>query len=298
MIVITTPTGNNGGKVLEKLLKTDEALRVIVRDSDKLSDEAKDKVEIVEGSLDDPQILAKAYKDADALFFVIPPSFKYDDVNEYYLSFARPTCEAIDEQKVKRVVFISGTSLDADKNSGPMWASHLVEKEMEKTSAATRILHCGSYMENLLGMLPQIKSKGQFANAVPADLKYTWVATEDNATAAVRLLLDKAWTGRDSEAVLGPEDMSHGDAAKILSEVLGKEISYQEISDEELKAAMKKNGATEAGAQALAELCDSIKRGTFNVIKRTPENSTTTTFREWCETIFKPAFLNSAKAEK
>lgn len=298
MIVITTPTGNNGSKVLEKLLKTDEDLRVIVRDSDKLSDEAKDKVEIVEGSLDDPQVLAKAYKEADALFFVIPPSFKYDDVNEYYLSFARPTCEAIDEQKVKRVVFISGTSLDADKNSGPMWASHQVEKEIEKTSAATRILHCGSYMENLLGMLPQIKHTSQFSNAVPADVKYPWVASQDIADAAVNLLLDKTWSDFDSVGVLGPKDMSQGEAAEILSEVLGKEIRYREISDEELKAAMKKNGATEAGAQALAELCDSIKRGTFNVIKRTPENSSPTTFREWCETVFKPAFLNPAKEEK
>lgn len=296
MIVITTPTGHNGSKVLEQLLKTNEKLRVIARDADKLPDEAKARVEIVEGSLDDPKILSKAYKDADALFFVIPPSFQYDDVNEYYQSFAKPTCAAIDERQVKRVVFVSGTSLGSDENAGPMWASFLVEKELEKTGAATRILHCGTYMENLLAMIEPMKSKGQFSNAVPADLKYPWVAAQDNAAAAVRLLLDETWTGHGSVGVLGPEDMSQGDAAGIMSEVLGKKIRYQEISDEELKARMKKNGASEAGAQALAELCDSIKRGTFNRVKRTPENSSPTAFREWCETIFKPAFLKPAKA--
>lgn len=295
MIVITTPTGNNGSKVLEQLLKTDEKLRVIVRDADKLPDQAKEKVEVIEGSLDDPKVLSKAYEGADALFFVIPPSFEYNDVDEYYLNFAKPTCEAINERQVKRVVFVSGTSLGSDKNAGPMWSSYLVEKELEASSAATRILHCGTYMENLLKMIEPMKSKGQFSNAVPANLKYPWVATKDNADAAVRLLLDKTWTGHGSVGVLGPEDMSHGDAAKIISKVIGKEIGYQEISDEELKATMLKIGAAEAGAQALVDLCDSIKKGTFSVVKRTPEVSSLTTFHDWCETVFRPAFLKQSK---
>ena len=296
MIVITTPTGHNGSKVLEQLLKTDEKLRVIVRDASKLSDEVKEKVEVIEGSLDHSQVLAKAYEGADALFFVIPPSFEYDDVNEYYLSFAQPTCEAIKERQVKRVVFVSGTSLDSDKNSGQMWASHLVEKKLEECGAATRILHCGTFMENLLGTIRQIKNTSQFSNAVPADVKYPWVASQDIADAAVDLLLDKTWSGYDTVGVLGPKDMSQGEAAEIISEVLGKEIRYQEISGAELKAIMKKKGASEAGAQALADLCNSIKKGTFNSVKRTPENSSPTKFREWCETVFKPAFLKELKS--
>ena len=291
MIVITTPSGHNGSKVLEKLLKTDEKLRVIVRDASKLPAEAREKVEIVEGSLDDFETVSKAYKDADALFFVIPPTFDYADVNEYYLSFAKPTCEAIKERQVKRVVFVSGTSLDSDENSGQMWASSLVEKELEKCGTGIRIMHCGSFMENLLGVIPQIKNTGQFSNAVPADVKYPWVASQDIADVAVDLLLDKTWSGNGSVGVLGPKDMSQGEAAEILSEVLGKEIKYQEISGAELKAIMKKKGASEAGAQALADLCNSIKKGTFNSVKRTPKNSSPTTFRAWCETVFKPAFM-------
>lgn len=290
MIVITTPTGHNGSKVLEKLLQTDEKLRVIARDPSKISDEAREKVEVIEGSLDDPEVLSKAYKNADALFFVIPPSFKYADVNEYYLSFAKPTCEVIKEQKVKRVVFVSGTSVGSDENSGQMWASYLVEKELEGSGAAIRILHCGSFMENLLGMVEPIKAKNQFSNAVPADVKYPWVAVEDIAAVAVPLLLDKTWSGNASVGILGPEDMSQGVAAVIMSEVLEKEIRYQEISGEQLKSVLLKNGASEAGAPALVDLCNSIKKSTFNKVECTPETSSPTTFREWCETIFKPAF--------
>lgn len=56
--------------------------------------------------------------------------------------------------------------------------------------------------------------------------------------AAVRLLLDKTWSEKGSVGVLGVEDLSYGEITKIMSDVLGKEIRYQEISGEALKATM------------------------------------------------------------
>ena len=111
MIVITTPTGQIGSKVLEKLLGTDEKLRVIARDPSKLSDAARERVEVIEGSLDDFEIVSRAFHDADELFLNVPPSIKYSDVNEYYLQFARPACRAITGQGVERVVYISESEL-------------------------------------------------------------------------------------------------------------------------------------------------------------------------------------------
>lgn len=229
MIVITTPTGHIGSKVLEKLLKTNEKLRVIARDPSKLSDEVKEKVEIIQGSLDDLEVLSNAYQDTDELFFVIPPSMQYTDVNEYYLQFAKPTCEAIEQQGVKRVVFVSGTGLGYEKNAGPVSASFLVEEMLEATSADVKILHCGTFMENLLHSIQPIKFTSQFSTSVSGATRSPWVATEDIADAAARLLLDKTWTGKGSVGVLGPEDISYNGITKILSEVLGKEIRYQTI---------------------------------------------------------------------
>ena len=123
MIIITTPTGHIGSQVLEKLLKTDEKLRVIARDPSKLSGEAKERAEIIQGSLDDPEVVSKAYEGADELFFVVPPDMQYMDVNEYYLGFAGPTCDAIKRQAVKRVIFVSGTGLGYEKKAGPVSAA-------------------------------------------------------------------------------------------------------------------------------------------------------------------------------
>lgn len=291
MIVITTPTGHIGSQVLERLLKTNEDLRVIARDPSKLSAEARERVEIVQGSLDDLKIVSEAYEKADELFFIIPPSTQYADANEYYLHFAGPTCEAIKRQNVKRIVFVSGTGLGYEKKAGPVSASYLAEQLLEETGAAVRILHCGTFMENLLHSVQPVKFAGRFSTPVPGDIKAPWVATRDIADKAVQLLLDKTWSGTGSVGVLGPEDLSYDEIAGIISETLGREIKYESISGEAQKAAMMRFGATEAAAEGLVELYDSMTNGVFNMVPRTAETSSPTTFREWCEEVFKPAFL-------
>ncbi len=291
MIVVTTPTGQIGSKVLEKLLKTNEKLRVIVRDPSKISDDAKRKVEIIQGSLDDFKTVSKAYEGADELFFVVPPSMQYTDVNEYYLNFSKVTCDAIRQQNVKRVVYVSGTGLGYERKAGPVSASYLVEQALKTIGIATRILHCGTFMENLLHSVQSIKFRNQFATSVPPDIKAPWVATKDIADAAIHLLLDKTWQDQDSVGVLGPEDLSYSEIAKIIGSVIGKEVQYESISSEALKTTMVQYGATEAAAQGLVDIYSSMKNGVFNKLQRTPKSSSPTSFRKWCEEVFKPMIL-------
>jgi uncharacterized protein YbjT (DUF2867 family) len=291
MIIITTPTGQIGSQVLEKLLKTDEKLRLIVRDPSRLSGKVSEKVEIIQGSLDDFEVVSKAYEGADELFYIVPPSMQYIDVNEYYLQFGKPTCEAIRQQVVKRVVFVSGTGLGHEKKAGAVSASYLVEELLEAAGAATRILHCGTFMENLLHSIQPIKSAGRFSTPVPGGVKAPWVATRDIAETAVKLLLDKTWSGNDSVGILGPEDLSYNEIAGIMSGVLGKEVRYETVSGETLKATLMQYGAATAAAEGLIDIYDSMKNGVFNMVVRTPETSSPTTFREWCEEVFKPAVL-------
>ena len=291
MIVITTPTGHIGSKVLNTLMQTNEKLRVIVRDPAKLSAEVKAKVEIFQGSLDDSAFVSKAYSHAEQVFFVIPPSNQYENVNEYYQKFSKVTCQAVRQQTVNRIVFVSGTGLGVEKNAGPVSASYLVEKEIEATGAATRILHCGTFMENLFHSLQPIKFKGQFGTSVPIDIKAPWVAAQDIADAAVKLLLDKSWSDCDSVGVLGPADLSYGEIAKMMTKILGKDVSYQEIAEESLKALMVQYGSSAPAAEGLVDIYAAMKNKTFNMLKRTKQNSSPTTFQHWLEVVFKPAML-------
>jgi nucleoside-diphosphate-sugar epimerase len=60
MIVVTTPTGQIGSKLVPHLLTAGEAVRVIVRDPSKLAPDIRERVEIVTGSLDDEAVFQSA----------------------------------------------------------------------------------------------------------------------------------------------------------------------------------------------------------------------------------------------
>lgn len=281
MILITTPTGHIGGQLLAKLISSQEKIRVFLRDPSKLSPEVLKRVEVIQGSIDNPADLAKAYANIETLFFVIPPSMQYENADDYYAHMGALSVKAIQEQKVKRVVFISGTTLTLDGDAGAVTSSVYVEKQLEECGSHVRILHCGTFMENLIHSQASIKATGQFGTSCPADVKIPWVATKDIAAVAERIILDRSWTGVSSLGVLGPKDLSYGEISDVMSELAGKNIAYAQISEDALKANVQKYGATPAAAQSLSDIYSSMARGTFNLVKRTPETSSPTDIREW-----------------
>jgi len=68
MIVITTPTGQPGRQVLGNLLNNGEQLRGIARDPSQLPAEARENLDIIEGSHGDAAVVDKAFAGADDVF--------------------------------------------------------------------------------------------------------------------------------------------------------------------------------------------------------------------------------------
>jgi len=292
MIVVTTPAGHIGSQVVQNLLAAHEAARVVARKPDRIASEVRNKVEIVQGSSDDEDVLMRALDGAESLFLVVPPSFTTDDDREYYLQFARPVCRAIKSQGVKRVVTVSGVGRRAAVKAGPVTASFAKDAEIEKTGVDFRALWCPGFMENMLQAIPSLKH-GVFSVPGRSEVKAPQVATRDIASSGAKLLLDRSWTGQGGLAVLGPEDLSFDDMAAIMTEVLGTSIRFQSISGEAYKAQLMNFGASAAFAQGLLEMRDAKSNGLDSTERRTPENTTPTSFRQWCEEVLKPAFLGS-----
>ena len=80
--------------------------------------------------------------------------------------------------------------------------------------------------------------------------------------------------------------------ARIMSDVLGRSVRFQQISFEAFKAGFIQRGMSEAMAQAMVDMAAAKNEGLDNAEPRTPENSTSTSFRQWCQEILKPAMLN------
>ena len=292
MIVVTTPTGQIGSQVVTHLLDAGEAVRVIARDPAKLAPEVSDKVEVVQGSTDNEDVLLRALEGADSVFWLVPPSFQDKGDTEYYLRFTRPLCRALQSRGVKRVVAVSALGRDVSVEAGPVTAALAMEAEIEKTGVDFRALWCPGFMENMLAQVEPIKNQGMFFAPFPPDFKTRFAATRDIATSAARLLLDPSWTGQGGLAVLGPEDLSHNDLAAIMTDVLGKPIRFQPISGEAFQDQLVQHGANPVLAQGLADMYAAKANGLDNAEPRTAENTTPTSFRQWCEEVLKPAVLS------
>lgn len=291
MIVVTTPTEKIGLQVVKHLLSANEAVRVIVRDPARLDPEVRGKVDVVQGSTDDENVLSRAFEGAESLFWVVPPSFQANNDREYYLQFTRPACRAIRNQRVKRVVGVSGLGRGMEIDAGPVTASFEKDAEIESTGVDYRTLWCPSFMENMLGQVEPIKNQGMFFLPGRPDLKTRHVATRDIASSGAKLLLDRSWSGQGGLAALGPEDLSFNDMAAIMTDVLGKPIRFRPITGESYRAQLMQSGANEIFAEGLAKMYVAKENGLDDAEPRTAENTTPTSFRQWCEEVLKPAVV-------
>jgi uncharacterized protein YbjT (DUF2867 family) len=296
MIVITTPTGDIGHQVLDNILKTaaeGEHIRVIIRDPANLPVHTRDRVEVVQGSHSDHDVVTQVFAGADSVFWLTPPDPHADSVTAAYVDFTRPACEAFKTQSVKRVVIITalGRGTPGDANAGHVTASLAMEDLIASTGVSYRALTMPSFMDNLLNQVEAIKTQGKFFSPISAGRKIPMVATRDIAVVAATLLLDDSWSGQEDVPVLGPEDLSNNDMAQIISEVLAKPTTFQQIPGAAYKARFTGFGMSDAMAQAMLDMAVAKDNGLDNAVIRTAKSSTPTTFRQWCEEVLKPAVL-------
>ncbi|HYQ05147.1 MAG TPA: NAD(P)H-binding protein [Polyangiaceae bacterium] len=288
MIVVTTPTGFIGSKLVEDLLAAGERVRVIARDPDKLTPAVRAQVDAIQGSSDDPAVLGRALAGAESLFLVVPPTLSAPSVKGHYLGFTRPAIAAMRDNGVKRVVTVSAIGRRVNVDAGPVSCALAKDEELERAGLDVRALWCPGFMENTLLSLDSLRTQGAFFAPSRPDLRTPYVATRDIAAVAARLLCDRSWNGPGGVAVLGPEDLSANDKAAIMSEVLGRPIRYQQVPVDGYKAQLLRFGASEDFAQALVDMLVAKDNGLDLSEPRTPENTTPTSFREWCSSVLKP----------
>ncbi|MFJ8094936.1 NAD(P)H-binding protein [Streptomyces griseofuscus] len=297
MIVITAPTGNIGRQLLSLLLESapaaGEELRVIVRDPARLPDAAHGRVEVVTGSHAEAGVLDRAFEGADAVFWLVPPDASLAP-QDAYTGFTRPAAEALTAHGVGHVVGVSalgrGTPL-ADR-AGLVTASLAMDDLIAGTGVAYRALANPSFFENLLEECDSIREKGVFTDSVDPDRKAPLVAVADIAAAAAGLLLDRSWTGTGSVPVLGPEDLSPNDLARIMTEQLGRPVRYERQPLDELFTTLVGYGLHEAFAQGIVDMKRAKDEGLDAGVARTPDTASATGFEQWCAQTLKPAVLS------
>jgi len=291
MIVITTPAGQIGRQVLGNLLQSGERLRVIARDPSQLPAEVREDLDIVEGSHGDAAVADKAFADADAVLWVTPVDRRAPSVEAAFAGFTRPAAEAFKRHGVGRVVGVSmlGRGTPWAAQAGFVTGSLAMDDLIAASGVAYRALTNPYFMEDTARQAESIKNQSLFTSPIAGDRKRPTVATRDIAAAASRLLLEASWSGVEEVPLLGPEDLSYNDMAEIMSQVLGKDVRFQQITFEAYKNRFIRLGTSDAMAQGYTDMAWAKNEGLDNGVQRTPQNSTPTGFRQWCEEVLKPA---------
>jgi uncharacterized protein YbjT (DUF2867 family) len=291
MIVLTAPTGGIGKQVLGNVLAGSEPVRVIVRDPAKLDAQVSERVEVVQGSHGDEDVVTRAFAGADSVFWLAPPAAQAVSVDSAYVGFTEPAAEALKAQGVQRVVGVSalGRGTPWAEQAGYVTGSLAMDDLIASTGVSYRALACPSFMDNIARQVPAIKNQGMFFSPISGDRKLPSVATRDIADAAARLLLDHSWSGFEELPLLGPEDLSFNDMAEIMSRVLGQDVRFQQNTLEAYNARFREFGMSEAMAQGMTDMAAAKDQGLDNGVQRTAENSTPTSFRQWCDEFLKPA---------
>ncbi|MGW8742486.1 NAD(P)H-binding protein [Streptomyces sp. NPDC055794] len=297
MIVITAPTGNIGRHLVSLLLESaparGEQLRVIVRDPARLPDAVRERVEVVTGSHGDPAVVDRAFAGADAVFWLVPPDASRTP-EDAYRGFTRPAANALAVHGVGHVVGVSalGRGTPVAGRAGLVTASLAMDDLIAGTGVAYRALANPSFFENVLEEAGSIRENGVFSDLVDADRKAPVVAVADIAAAAAGLLLDRSWTGTGSVPVLGPQDLSPNDLARIMTERLGLPVRYERQAPDELRTTLLGYGLDPDFVQGIVDMKRAKDDGLDAGVTRTPDTASPTSFEEWCAQTLEPAVLS------
>ncbi|MGW6730377.1 NAD(P)H-binding protein [Nocardia sp. NPDC055029] len=131
-------TGQIGHQVLDRLVHDGQPVRVIARDPARLNPRIRERIEVVQGSHSDPEVLAAAFAGADSLLWLVPPNPRAADIHDHYLDFTRPAAEAIKTRGVTRVVGVTSLGRAYGKPAGLLSPAFAMDEMIEGTGVSYR----------------------------------------------------------------------------------------------------------------------------------------------------------------
>jgi uncharacterized protein YbjT (DUF2867 family) len=299
MYVITGATGNTGSVIAERLLAAGQKVRVVGRDPKRLGKFTGKGAESFIADATDAGALTKAFAGAKAVYAMIPPNLGAPDVRAYMESVSDALRSAIEKNGIKYTVVLSSVGADKSQGTGPVTGLHSLEKKLEGIAGLNALfLRPGYFMENVLPQAGVIKSMGMMAGPVKEDLPLQMIATRDIGAYAAEALLKLGFTGKSTQELQGPRDVTYLEIAKIVGASIGKEdLTYKQVPAAQLKLVLMQMGMSANMADLLLELADALNSGHMKMLEaRSSANATPTTIESFVAEVFLPAYRGRATA--
>ena len=240
MILVTT-AGKVGAEATRLLAEREVPVRVLVRDREKAKALADAGAEIAVGDLDVPASLDAAMAGVTAVILV-SPAVPAQELN-VIASAARAGVGHI----------VKATSkASADSPIARRRGQAEIEAGLAASGLPHTLLRSNAYMQNVLMLAPAIAATSGFGSAAGKG-RAGMVDTRDVAAVAAEIATAPAPHAGKTYWLSGPEAISNYDVAAVLSELLGRTVSYTELSFDENRDAMIRAGVPAAIAEMNAQ---------------------------------------------
>ena len=214
MILITTP-GKVGREAARVLASTDTPVRLLARDPSKVEDLASQGVEIVRGDLDDDASVRAAI---DGISEVILVSLA---IPEQELRVVAAAKDAHVNHFVKITSKASADSPIARRRGQAQIEAGLLDSCLDHT-----LLRNNAYMQNFLALAPAMVRTSTFGSSA-ADGRVGLIDARDVAAVAAQIAQAPVPHTGKTYWLTGPELLTYTDVAHILTDVLGRPITFQ-----------------------------------------------------------------------
>ena len=290
-IAVSTPTGNIGKVVTERLLDADADLIVIHRDPHQVEGFEARGAEVHAGSIDDEASLTAATEGIDALFWVTPLVPTAPNLRASQNDFGAAASAAVRANGISRVVNISSVGAHHDAGSGPIAGLHDVEEMLDATGASVLHLRPAFFFENYIPQVQVIKALGGIMMPVPGDCSLPMIATRDIGNVAADRLLAADWSGREILGLHGPTDLTFDEAAAAISAAIGRQVGHSHIDEMQARMGLQMLGMGPSVVDALVEMYHAIETGHLEAAEPRSEATTTpTTIVDWAAEVLAPMF--------
>jgi uncharacterized protein YbjT (DUF2867 family) len=269
--------------VVEALLAAGQTVRALGRSAVRLGPLTEAGAEGRTGDAADAGFLARAFRDADAVYTLLPTDRQSLDYRARQDQEGEAIARAIRESGVRYVVALSSLGADLSEGTGVIVGLHAQEERLKRLQGANvLLLRPVSFFENFFDTLDLIKRDGIIVDSVAPDLAVPMVAARDIAEVAAKVLMTRDWEGVVVRELLGPCDLSHREVARILGARIGRpDLAYVRLSYGDMAQALTQAGMSESFARLYVEMTRAFNEGRVKPpAGRTTDNTTPTRFED------------------
>ena len=266
MIIVTGATGQLGKLIVQHRMHrlSPEQIGVSVRDPARARALAEQGIRVRRGDFDDASTLAHAFEGGDQILLISSNVAAYggDALAQHATAIA-----AARSAGASRIVYTSQVAASPVSLFPPALDHAQTEEMLRQSGLAWTSLRNGFYASTI----PMLIGEGLKTGVIqgPADGKVSWTSHNDLAEAAAVVLVNGGMFDGPTPPLTGPQAVDLAELAAVVSEMTGRPIRREVITDEAMRTKLAAFGVPEPVVAISMGLYAAARRGEFAAVDPT-----------------------------